>query len=304
LEAFEQAKLNVAKSNLADGVKLKQLDLLDEDKQKFEADGSRPRSAEMRLALQGFDEAVGKAKVAFSKAVDQVAKGYLDRKDVATYKAMLQEKQRFLDDESMLRVGGALAAKGTPVNLLELIDLKKDVVAGVWGLERDVLTIPHSPNALIQLPYEPGPEYDLRLKIERLTGDDLIAVGLVAGGNQCFALFDGWAGAGYRSGLQYIDGKLLIHNGTAKSGQCFPLKKLIELDISVRSDSIAAWVKAPRDKERREVFRYTGSQDQLGPGGEVTKNKKAMFLMALGSKVAVSSFEYIPVGTDAGRRTR
>src|SRR4051794_17432868 len=55
-EAFEPARLKVAASNLSDDQKLKALELLTKEKDAFDASSTRPKSAEMRPALQRFDE--------------------------------------------------------------------------------------------------------------------------------------------------------------------------------------------------------------------------------------------------------
>jgi hypothetical protein len=293
IDAFKQAKTKILNAKaIADEQKLKQLDLLAKEQQDFETKAIRPKSAEMRAALKEHDEAISRARFAFGKAMDKAAKAYLDQGDVPNFSATLKRKQRGLDHPN-------------GIDLIALVDLKLDVMRGEFQLKDGVLTIPGSGNALVQLPYEPGPEYDLHMTVERLDGDDLIAVGLIASGNQFYAIFDGWAAAGYRSGIQYIDGKLCLHNGTVKVGQCVPQHKPVELDVSVRKDSIRVWAKGPGEKDRRPVVDYIGPQDRLGIPDELgIKNKKAFFLLTLGSKVAISDYELVPVGLEVGKPAR
>jgi hypothetical protein len=293
IRAFEQARQKVADSRtLAEARKLERLSALAKEKEAFERNEGLPRLPEMREAVGRFRDAAAKARQDFNKSADAVAKEYQDRKDVAAYEAVLREKRRFL-------------AHPTAIDLLALIDLSKDVLRGEFKLEKGILTIPGSGNALIEIPYEPAAEYDLHLTVERVDGDDLLAVGLIASGKQFYALFDGWPGAGCRSGIQYIDGKLLLHNGTEKAGRVLPVGKPVELDVSVRRESIRVWATSPGKAERRTIVDYGGSQNGLAINDDLgIKNKKALFLLTLGSKVAVSAYELTPVGTDPGKSLR
>ena len=69
--------------------------------------------------------------------------------------------------------------------------------------------------------------------------------------------------ATYKSGIQCIDGKYLTENGTAVTGHQLPLHKVVQLDLAVRNDSIAMWVKSPDERESRRIVSYTGRQDRL-----------------------------------------
>ena len=289
LETYEEAKGNVvAAKKMTDAAKLAYLDALAKDRAAFEREGVRPRHPALLPAAKRYDEAASKARVEFAKAVDEAAKVYADRKDTANHEALIREKQRFLD-------------RPTAINLLDLLAGKKEKIPGEFDFRNGVLT----GRLFVEIPYEPGPEYDLHLTLERLTSDDYIAVGLVAGDNQFYAVFDGWPAAGYRSGLQYINGKLLIHNGTEKAGRSIPPKTAVDIDVSVRKDSVRAWVRKKDERERRLIVNYTGSTAVLHTGAEHgIKNKKALFLITLDSKIAVSTYDLVPVGPDAGRPAR
>jgi hypothetical protein len=193
------------------------------------------------------------------------------------------------------------------IDLLASIDLSKDVIRGQWTLEKGVLTSSATPNATIEIPYEPGPAFDLHMSVRRLAGDDLVVIGLMADGHQFYAGFDGWPGAGYRSGIQYIGGQLLINNGTAKPGVQLAKGKTVELDFSIRKEFVRIWAKGEDEKGKRLVVDYTGAQNKLhlpDDLGEKKKplNKKALFILTGGSKVEISSYRLIPFGPDAGRK--
>lgn len=157
--------------------------------------------------------------------------------------------------------------------------------------------------SVIQVPYEPGPEYNLHLTVERLGGTNYFAVGLVVGGRPCSVLFDGWPDQGRMTGLQLVNGRYAIDNGTATTGQQLPPRKAIHLDVAVRRGSINAWVYRPGE-DPLEVLKYTGPQDGLGIETDFIKgmrNSNALFLHQHGTaKFEITAVALNPVGRDAG----
>jgi hypothetical protein len=297
IAAIEEARTRVAASkSLPADEKLNLIETLAAEKRGFEAGATVPKSATMRADLQLFHQATRKAQEAFGKAMEVAATAYLVRKDETRSKAVVAEKKRLL-------------ARPNSIDLLALVDPAKDQIVGEWAETAGVLTVARPAEvSVLQLPYEPGPEYNLHLTVERLAGANYFAVGLVAGGRQCSVLFDGWPDQGRKTGLQLINGKYLIDNGTAVTGQQLPSRKAVHLDIAVRRGSINAWVQPTREADPREVLKYTGPQDGLDIETDFIKgirNTKALFLHQHGSaKFAVSAVSLDPVGRDAGKPTR
>ena len=56
------------------------------------------------------------------------------------------------------------------INLIRMIDLNKDVVAGIWKLSGDKLSSDSSQAARVEFPYEPPAEYDLKMVFIRNDG--------------------------------------------------------------------------------------------------------------------------------------
>lgn len=227
--------------------------------------------------------------------MDAAITAYLQRKDESNAETVLKEKKRLLIHPNS-------------IDLLATVEVSKDAIAGGWELKNDVLTLVNPLEiSIFQIPYEPGPEYNLHLTIERLEGKNYLALGLLVSGKPCTLMFDGWPDSGYKSGIQMIDGKFLLDNGTSVTGQRFPLHKVVQLDVSVRKDSIIAWVKGPDDGEKRQVVNYTGPQDHLSFEKDWVKgirNEKALFLHLNTAKFAISTFALDPVGRDAGKPAR
>jgi hypothetical protein len=291
---IEDSRTKVAASRtLSNDEKLKQLELLANEKRAFEASVALPKSPALRTGRQQFDEAARKAQQAFAKAMDAAAAAYLERKDVATFQAVSAEKKRLL-------------AYPNSIDLLAMVDPLKDAIAGGWDLKKGVLSLVNPVEvSIIQIPYEPGPEYNLHLTVERLEGSGYLAVGVLASGRQCTVMFDGHAGP--RTGIQLIDGKYLPDNGTALTGRQLPPNKLMQLDLSVRKDSINAWVKGPDEGEHRQIVNYTGPQDRVSIETDYVKgikNTKALLLHQHTSKFAISAIALDPIGRDGGKASR
>lgn len=93
------------------------------------------------------------------------------------------------------------------VDLLQTIDLKRDVQTGQWKLVKGVLAGTHegTNNSKFQFKSQPLEEYDLSLTVERKAGAGDFVIGLVGGGSekQFEIILDGATG---RSGVWTADG--------------------------------------------------------------------------------------------------
>jgi hypothetical protein len=296
IAAIEEARTRVAASkSLPADEKLKLIETLAAEKRGFEAGAALPKSATMRADLQLFHQATRKAQEAFGKAMEAAASAYLVQKDEVRSRVVVAEKKRLL-------------ARPNSIDLLALVDPENDQIVGGWEVKNGVLTLVQPAElSVVQIPYEPGREYNLHLTAERLDGAGYFAVGIVVGDRQCTVMCDGWPEKGHQSGLQLINGKYLFENGTAVTGRQFPPRKAVHLDIAVRRGSINAWVQRPADPDKHEILKYTGPQDGLDIETDFIKgirNTKALFLHQHTSRFAVSTITLEPVGREPGKRTR
>jgi hypothetical protein len=260
-----------------------------------ESNATLPTALTMRAGLKQFNEAAQKAQQVFAKGMDAAAAAYMEHNDLANVQAVTDEKKRLL-------------VHPNSIDLLALVDVSKDTIAGEWRCRKRVLTLVKPAEiSIIQIPYEPGPEYNLHLTAERQEGRNYLAIGLVAGGRQCTHMFDGWPDSGSKSGLQLIDGKYVLDNGTAVTGPQLPAGKAVSVDVAVRKDSIAAWVKTADQAEKRQVVDYAGAQDRLGIETDFLKgikNPNTLFLHIHTSRFVVSSIDFDPVGRSTGKAAR
>jgi len=74
-------------------------------------------------------------------------------------------------EASVDAVGGGGGTASGAINLMKLIDLNKDVVAGVWKLQGDKLVSDASQAARVEIPYDPPAEYDFRIVFVRNDGN-------------------------------------------------------------------------------------------------------------------------------------
>lgn len=124
------------------------------------------------------------------------------------------------------------------VDLLKLIDPKRDAVVGTWTIVGEALSSPvGNEGARVQIPYAPPEEYDLTLVVTRKSVVDGATVGLVAGGRQFAIVLDGWDPA--TSAIDFLDGKGGGTNETtSKVGRIFTDDKPKTIHCAVRRDRL------------------------------------------------------------------
>ena len=198
----------------------KALDQIKEDRQIFE-DDELPRSAPAALR-QRQERAVKALETAYADAVKAYTKAKKDKEAASVEEAWK-----------------AFATKANAINLLALVDPKTHVNTGEWKKEgQTFVATARDKGFRLQLPYEPGEEYDVEVTVRRVAGDEGFAVALVAGGRQVCAMIDGWPGFGYCSGVDQIDKKPAHQNETAVKGALLKSDTTHTLTHSVRSGKI------------------------------------------------------------------
>jgi hypothetical protein len=135
-------------------------------------------------------------------------------------------------------IGAAIGASGTDkgaVNLLKLVDLKKDVVNGKWSMKGTGVTCENINCSRLQLPYLVPAEYDLSITFEK-TGNDFEYFGIVTEkGPFGLVLMSGLCAA-----FEKMDGKAMSEQDASvkNTGPSVPMGRPVELKIFVRRTSI------------------------------------------------------------------
>lgn len=189
-------------------------------------------------------------------------------------------------------------ASGPIVDLLKMIDPKKDSVRGSWQVVGGVLSGPVADaQCQIMVPYIPPEEYDVKMVAERMGGANEIHLGLAVGDAQ-FEIILGGDGNCPSSGLQLIDGKGIGLNETTVQGAWFTKGKPCTVLCSVRRTNIVVVVDGKKIVDWKASYRRL-SIDTKNWG---IPNKKAMYL-ASWSNHHISKLVLVPI-TGQGQKLR
>ena len=135
---------------------------------------------------------------------------------------------------------GAAGATTEPaaVDMLALIDVSKDAVAGEWKLTDGKLLCDASRNARVQIPYLPPEEYDFRIVFTRKSGDGPV-VQLLVGKGEAF----GWAmdAMGHNARFERVAGKIAADNPT-KVACTLDNGRQYTAVVKVRKNSVQGWL--------------------------------------------------------------
>jgi len=252
-----------------------------------------------------------------SETADQVALGdrWWDLAEKATGDARgrLRSRAAFWYTQARDRLSGLTLARiekrietaGFPpsgreaIDLLKLVDPKKDAVAGDWIFEGTTLVCARElPAARLQIPYLPPEEYDIVLVAERKTGVEAVNFGLSQGSTQFHVVIDGFAKDGYMSGLSEIDGKLAWKNETTRKGGLLANHRPSTIECSVRKTGVKMVV------DGVTIFDWSGDFNRLTNFSMLkVPNPKAIYVSGWESKYRFSKMILTPV-TGKGERLR
>jgi hypothetical protein len=178
-----------------------------------------------------------------------------------------------------------------PIDLLHLIDVQKDSVAGPWTFDGATLVSPAVQFGRIAVPYVMPAEYDLRIVAERTPGGDSLAVGLVAEGRQFMAILDGGEREP-RSGLDLIDKRPFYDNETTyRGGLAFGESRPSTVFISVRRRRVSVLV------DRRYVINWEADYSRISLYASWFMHRQdTLFLGAWTSPQRIHRLDLFPVG--------
>jgi hypothetical protein len=185
------------------------------------------------------------------------------------------------------------------IDLLRLIDPKKDTVSGEWVFEGTALVCVKLIEAeRLQIPYIPPEEYVLTVVAERLSGVEAINVGLSSGDVQFHMVIDGWAKDGYFSGLSLVDKKFARENETTRAGQLLVNYRPSTIECSVRKSGLKMTV------DGKVIFEWAGDIHRLSNFPMLkTPNPKALYISGWATKYRFSKICLTPI-TGTGEKLR
>ncbi|HYF01132.1 MAG TPA: hypothetical protein VEJ18_19570, partial [Planctomycetota bacterium] len=162
------------------------------------ADAALAEVAQKELVPQAFPEdqaALGDAWWSLAeKTKPAVDKKRYQRRGYEWYETALKSATglaRSRIQQRMQAMEKDLSPKGL-VDLLRMIDVKKDAVTDAWTLQRSALVSPATAGPRLMIPYQPPDEYDLKIVAENRTPEvrGALFVGLVVADKQMAAGLD------------------------------------------------------------------------------------------------------------------
>ncbi len=161
------------------------------------------------------------------------------------------------------------------IDVLKLIDLKRDRVAGDWMLEDGRLDSPKQYGARIELPTDAPAEYRLVVIAEPLDQPNGLILGQQVDGHHCLVLLNHVSGEKAFGAIENVDGKNVGRNSTTFERAVFQQGVPSEVICTVRKNSIRVTV------DGREVIDWKGDASRLSLGDYwKTPNEKRLFLGA------------------------
>lgn len=159
------------------------------------------------------------------------------------------------------------------VNLMKLIDLKKDALSGTWTVDGNSLVSPAGDNRRLQIPYDPPEEYDLKIVAARRGGPNAALIMGLVGGNRQFCMdLDGWDGS--TGGLALMDGKGGNANETTFRTKVFSDDGAKTLVWQVRKDKVVF------SADGRKLLEWKADYRRLSnPAVYVFPSKRALYLV-------------------------
>lgn len=164
---------------------------------------------------------------------------------------------------------------GEELDLLKLIDIKRDQVSGQWSLSDERLVSPKEYGARLQLPYQPPAEYRMTVIAEPLDEPNGLILGQVLSDQRFKVLLNYQSGKKTLSAIENVDGKNVGSNITSFERSLFQKGRPSEVICTVRKNSVQVQV------DGREVISWEGEPSRLSMDDYwQTPNKTALFVGA------------------------
>jgi NPCBM/NEW2 domain len=178
----------------------------------------------------------------------------------------------------------------SPVQLLPLLDPARHTRQGSAAFVDGKLRMFSRPAAHFELPFVPPPEYEIRYRVERMSGSESMHIGLGNGSEDFMAVLDGWPNDN-RSGLDLVDGVEAFNNLTTSPGRFLVNREVALVRALVTRQGTKLFVGA------RKIVDWQGSSTRLSLREQEQKLQKhphSLFFGAIGSYL-IHSIELVPL---------
>ena len=162
------------------------------------------------------------------------------------------------------------------VDLLSMIDVEKDAVAGDWQKKDGILEAPKRFGARIEIPFEPPAEYELTVIATPLDEPNGLILGQLLGEHRFLTLVNYAASQGKpASALENVDGQNVGSNPTTLLADLLRKDRPSQIIVTVRKDSVVVRC------DGRAIIDWQGKPEQLSLGDYwKTPNAGVLFLGA------------------------
>jgi hypothetical protein len=227
------------------------------------------KSAETKKVAAAYAAELKAAQIKYGQDLARARQTVLARKTAAsdsaakdalqTEIALIEEEQASLKDESK----GAKkevkkdVGKGVWIDLLPLVDLKRDIVEGKWAASKSGLAVVGSGAfPRIEMPLVPSGNYELEVKFVRVSGNEVF-VDLPVGSN-AVTLFLGWSG---KSGFGQINGHNIDTNEIGRRPANIEKGQPYTVNIRVTADEASGEITIMLDG--KPYMKWAGLQREL-----------------------------------------
>lgn len=177
------------------------------------------------------------------------------------------------------------------IDLLSMIDVDQDAVAGQWQKVDGVLESPKCYGARIEIPFEPPSEYELTVIATPLDEPNGLILGQLAQGNRFLALVNHNVQQDKAaSALENVDGRNVRSNSTSLMADLLQKDRPSQVIVTVRKDSVVVRC------DGRTIINWQGKPEQLSLGDYwKTPNENALFLGAYDCRYRFSRVSIAPI---------
>jgi len=184
------------------------------------------------------------------------------------------------------------------IELLELIDVNRDRVMGVWRLTDGKLESDKQFGTRIEIPYQPPDEYVLHAIAEPLDDPNTLILGQRVGGNRFQVMLHcNYGPDAAANALEDIDGQNFVHSDFVRR-DLFRKGRPSSVVCVVRSGHVTVTC------DGRELISWRGDTARLGPNDYwTTPHENALFLGTHGCRFRISRVSLTPI-TGTGKRLR
>jgi len=196
------------------------------------------------------------------------------------------------------RMGEVEEATTGAIDLLHLIDVKKDQAIGEWTFEGATLVSPQLEWARCAIPYVPPDEYDLTVVFTRVSGGDCVSVGLARGSATFAAVIDAHPPEGMAA-FDLLDGTIIEKNPATVKGPFITTGKAMTAVYSVRKSGVTVSL------DGKPILSFQGAFSRLTPSPvwKAKDPKVPLFIGCYGTPYRFHKITLLPV-SGQGKKAR